>query len=137
MIGNFGSEQRLDYTAIGDSINIAARLEKFNKQYGTVIMIGPVTALEVEHVMLVRPINSVLLEGRAHQLMAYELLGEKDSMPKNVIEAVAKYTSALKLHENKEFKEAAVQFDKANELFGKNDLPSKILAEQCRKKYNV
>lgn len=78
MVGNFGSNERLDYTAIGDTVNIAARLEKINKQYGTQILIGPGTAAAVEKVMVVRPIEPVLLEGRSKPLLVYELLSERN-----------------------------------------------------------
>ncbi len=133
MVGNFGSNERLDYTAIGDTVNIAARLEKINKLYGTNIVMGPITAAAVEDTLLVRPLNWVMLEGRSTPLLAYELIGEKKEMPDNILQAVSTYASALEAHQHKRFKEAAVLFDKANTLFGGADTPSKLMKEESLK----
>lgn len=78
MVGNFGSNERLDYTALGDTVNVAARLEKHAKQMGVQILIGPETAAAVEKFLNVRPLQSVQLEGRAAPLLVYELVGEKN-----------------------------------------------------------
>ncbi|MBX7067178.1 MAG: hypothetical protein K1X28_08105 [Parachlamydiales bacterium] len=78
MVGNFGSNERLDYTAIGDTVNVASRLEKLSKQLGVQILIGPDTASAVEKFMDVRPLKSVHVEGREAPLLVYELIGEKN-----------------------------------------------------------
>lgn len=78
MVGNFGSNERLDYTALGDTVNVASRLEKHAKQMGVQILIGPETAAAVEKFLNVRPLKSVQLEGRAAPLLVYELIGEKN-----------------------------------------------------------
>ncbi len=79
MVGNFGSNERLDFTAVGDAVNIAARLEKLNKEMGTQILIGPDTAAAVEKILTVRPLQPVVLEGRSNPILIYELLWEKMS----------------------------------------------------------
>lgn len=132
MVGNFGSEERLDYTAIGDTVNIGARLEKFNKQFGSQILLGPLTAEAVQESLLVRPINSVMLEGRSHSLLAYELLGEKREMPEAIVQAVAAYTAGLDAYQKHHFREAFDLFKKANDLFGGNDTPAKILMDLAK-----
>jgi adenylate cyclase len=134
MVGNFGSEERLDYTAIGDTVNIAARLEKFNKQYGTQILLGPQTAAAVQEVMLVRPLNWVMLDGRTHELLAYELLGEKQGMAENIVQAVAAYEQGLDAFQKQHYREAAGLFEKANALFGGADVPSKMLMDLAKQK---
>jgi len=129
MVGNFGSDERLDYTAIGDTINIGARLEKFNKNCGSQILLGPLTAAAVQEVMLVRPLNWVMLEGRSHTLLAYELLGIKGELPENVIQAVGVYAAGLEAYQKQQFKEAADLFSQADALFGGSDIPSKKLLD--------
>ena len=72
-VGNFGSNHRFDYSAIGDPVNIAARLEGENKTYGTSILLGPKTAARVSELAL-RPIGSVRLRGRAQPLEVHALI---------------------------------------------------------------
>lgn len=81
MVGNLGSNERLDYTAIGDTVNVAARLEKLCKNMGIQILIGPETAAAVQEFLNVRPLKSVQIDGRNAPLLVYELLGEKNGNP--------------------------------------------------------
>lgn len=134
MVGNFGSDERLDYTAIGDTVNIGARLEKFNKQYGSQILLGPETAAAVQEVLLVRPLNWVMLEGRSHTLLAYELIGEKREMAENIIKAVSVYAQGLEAYEKQQYREAAALFEQSNALFGGDDQPSKMLMDLSKQK---
>lgn len=133
MVGNFGSNERLDYTAIGDTVNVAARLEKLNKHYGTQILVGPQTAAAVEATLLLRPLQWVMLEGRSTPLLAYELLGEKKGAPESLLQAIKIYTLAIEAHRHKRYSEAVQLFDQANALFGGNDTPSKLLKEESLK----
>jgi adenylate cyclase len=127
MVGHFGSEERIDYTALGDTVNIASRLEKLNKQYETTILIGSETAAAVKETLLVRPINWVLLEGRATPLLIYELLGEKAAFSETILQAVAVYTSGLESYKLGDYSKAVQLFSQANDLFGGSDRPSQIL----------
>lgn len=132
MIGNLGSEERMDYTAVGDTVNIAARLEKLNKKYETKILIGPYTAQAVKDQLLVRPVDWVMLQGRTNTLLVYELLMDKASAPQKLTQAVSTYAEALELYWNREFHKASQLFDEARQLFGGSDIPSFMLADRCR-----
>ena len=70
-MGNFGGDQRFDYTAHGTPINMAARLESANKHFGTRICVSRTTADKVEAVSF-RPIARVLLEGLSEPAQLYE-----------------------------------------------------------------
>lgn len=132
MVGNFGSSSRLDYTAMGDEVNIAARLEKLNKEYGTRILMGPSTAEAVKDHFLIRPIDSVILIGRKSPLLVYELMGEKGEMGEKMHKAAAVYHSALDAYLGGQNQKAKDLFEQANDLFGGNDLPSQIMLQRLR-----
>ena len=73
IVGNFGGSRFFDYTAYGDTINIAARLEVANKQLGTRICVGATLAARVEH-FRGRPVGDLLLRGKTEVLRAFEPL---------------------------------------------------------------
>ncbi|MGH1478752.1 MAG: CHASE2 domain-containing protein [Geminicoccales bacterium] len=83
VVGNFGGSHRFDYTAHGDAINTAARLESANKQLGTTICVSTSTVEQCEGLHF-RPIGNLYLKGKANGLLTFEALSEEDGESKQV-----------------------------------------------------
>ncbi|HWD60240.1 MAG TPA: adenylate/guanylate cyclase domain-containing protein [Stellaceae bacterium] len=75
LVGNIGSSERMGYTVIGDGVNIAARLQEVNKEYGTRICISHAVFREAGERLCVRPIGDAAVKGRRGTIPIYELLG--------------------------------------------------------------
>jgi class 3 adenylate cyclase/ABC-type nitrate/sulfonate/bicarbonate transport system substrate-binding protein len=79
LVGNVGSSNRLSYTALGDGVNVAARLEGINKLFGTTICISDSIYDHAQADILARPIKRVQVKGRKTEFMIYELLALRKS----------------------------------------------------------
>nr|WP_242594372.1 adenylate/guanylate cyclase domain-containing protein [Corallococcus exiguus] len=130
-VGNFGSDQLFSYTAIGDGMNLAARLEGANKAYGSVIMIGPRTyELAHEHIE-VRELDRVRVAGKTEAVTVYELLALKGQLDASTRHTVARYHEALGLYREARFAEA-VKVLEAEAARTPEDGPTAKLLERCR-----
>jgi adenylate cyclase len=74
VVGNVGSAERMNYTALGNTVNLAARLEGLNKGYGTTILVSDAVRERVEHCFRFKPIASVTAKGMTTETRVYELL---------------------------------------------------------------
>jgi len=127
VVGNMGSSRRFDYTAMGDTINLAARLEGACKTYGIPILVGERTFEPVQDRILAREVDRVRVVGKKRPVRIFELIGVLGAVGPEEVDRASLFHKGLELYRN-------WQWDGAMQIFGTfpDDSIARIYLDRCR-----
>ena len=110
IVGNLGSDRLFDYTVVGDTVNLASRLEGANKQFATRIMVSEATLQRTAGEFLSRELGLIEVKGKSQPVRIYELVSASAGATREQMELVRSYGEAYDLFRNGCWGEAAARF---------------------------
>jgi len=135
--GNMGSEMRMNYTMMGDTVNLAARLESSAKHYGVYNFVGENIYEATKDDFIFRFLDFVRVKGKNIPVKVYELVSHKDNISHENVALVKLFEDGLDLYYQQDWSNALSRFEEAekieNHFTSRNTTPSNIYIKRCLK----
>jgi adenylate cyclase len=138
-VGNMGSALRYGYTALGDTVNLSARLEGLNKEYGSHILLSETTYAEVEDPLLIfRELDLIRVKGKLQPVTLYELLGSRGNQEGDapgLEDHLELFAVGRACYQKRRWQDAQIVFEQILERWP-DDGPARMYVNRCRE-YHV
>ncbi len=123
--------KKIEYTALGDSVNTASRFEGINKLYGTLICVGESVMEESKEYFVFRKLDSIQVKGKEQPVFIYELVGEIGQVDTKKLQLIEQFEKALELYIVGDILEGKKIFQELYDNF--RDSPSLTFIDRCGK----
>ncbi len=130
-VGFMGTDALASYTMMGDTVNLAARLEAAGKDYGVNILVSENTKKGIEQEMFIRFLDLVRVKGKHEPVQIYELVCSKKEVPRDIVESAEIYNEAFQLYLKQDWTNAIAKFSEVILLSQKKDKAAELLIDRC------
>ena len=132
IIGNIGSDTSRSYTVMGDTVNLASRLEAVNKVYGTRILVAEETAKQAGDSIETREIDSIAVFGRNETVRIFEIVGRKGTLDDDTVQLRQRFEAGLAAYRRREWNQAEAAFS-ACRAIAPNDGPATVFLDRVKR----